>query len=197
MITVYKSVPEGSGAELRSEERRPDLRLRVNVVYTTAVATLAALRAAGDLSKSLEARIALVAVEVVHYALPLGRPPVPIGVFARQLGELVTKAQLEEGEVVIEIYVGRDRRSCLQQVLQPGSLVVVGGKPGLWSRERSLAQWLGVLGRKVLFVDHPTRRRAWWFLVFVSKRVTTSRRKGGTSEQEEARVETLANSHRR
>jgi hypothetical protein len=197
MIAAYKSVPEGGGAELPSEEGKPDIRLRMNVVFTTAEATLAALRAAGELSKSLEARIALVAVEVVHYALPLDQPPIPIGVFARQLRGLVTKAQLEEGEVVIDIYVGRDRRACLQQVLQPGSLVVVGGRPGWWSREHSLAQWLGVLGRKVLLVDHPKRRRAWWFLVFGSKRAATARRKDGTSERKDARVEPLVNSHRR
>jgi hypothetical protein len=170
MIVAYNSSSPHQAAGWRGEPK-PEDRLRVDVVFTTAEPTLAALRAAGDLSKSLDARIALVAVEVVHYALPLEQPPIPIDVFARQLRELVTKAQLEEGEMVIEIYVGRDRRACLQQVLRPGSLVVVGGRPGWWSRERSLAQWLGVLGRKVLLVDHPKRRRAWWFLFFGSKRV--------------------------
>ncbi len=127
--------------------------LRVSVLFTTPEATLLALRKAAALAARMQARILLIAVDIVPFRLSLGVPIVPSHFLERQLLSLVAKCGIDAAEIRIEIFLCRDQRACLKQVLQPRSLVVVGGKTHWWSREKRLRHWLVRLGHEVVFVD--------------------------------------------
>ena len=51
-------------------------KLNIVVVFTSAAATSAALKKAGALAESLNARITLIVPQIVPYPLPLTSPPV-------------------------------------------------------------------------------------------------------------------------
>lgn len=155
MTTAYITAENSTEVPLRDPVSDP--RLRVTVVFTTPDATLAALRAVGRLAKSLHARIALVAAEVVPFQLALGLPLVPSDFREQRLLALVAESGVDVDEVSIEIFLCRDRRQCLRQVLRLQSPIVIGGKRCWWSRERKLAHWLGLIGRQVVFVDVSAR----------------------------------------
>lgn len=158
MNFISKTVSEEYRAAVTRVEGEPDPRLVITIIRTTPEATLAALRTAGGLAKSLEARIELVATEVVPCQLPLDQPRVPVAFVESSLRGFVVESNLDADEVRIEICLCRDRRQCLQQILRPRSLVVLGGKRYWWSNEYKLQRWLGRLGHRVVFVD-VTRHR--------------------------------------
>jgi hypothetical protein len=143
------SVPHGQSS---------DRDVRVTVVFTTPEATLAALRAAAEFGESLGAQIALVAVQVVPFSLPLGQPLTPVSFLERRLLTLMSESGLEAADASIATCLCRQPEECLMHLLSPRSLVVLGGKRGWWSREQKLAQRLGLLGREVLSLT--TRRDA-------------------------------------
>src|SRR5215467_5445052 len=66
----------------------PDARLDVAVVFTSAGATIAALRRAGTLASSLNGRILLVVPQIVPFPLPLEKPPVLIDFSERRFREI-------------------------------------------------------------------------------------------------------------
>jgi len=141
-------------------EPSSDRGVRVTVVFTTPEATLGALRAAGELGESLGARITLVAVQVVPFSLPLGRPLTPVSFLERHLLTLLSESGLEAEEASIAICLCRDPEKSLMQLLAPRSLVVLGGKRGWWSREQKLEQRLTRLGHDVVFVNMKSKSRA-------------------------------------
>jgi hypothetical protein len=153
--SVY--ISESEGRAKGCEEQGSDSRLRVTVVFTTVRGTLSALCAASGFAKNLGARLALVAVEVVPYRLALTEPAVPLEFVERRMLSLVSKAGVEADAVSIEIWLCRDRRQCLREVLIARSLVVVGGKNSRWSKERKLEKWLTSLGHRVVLVDVAAR----------------------------------------
>jgi len=139
--------------------------LRVTVLYTTTEGTLAALRAAGSLAQNLGARIALVETEVVPIHFPADNPPVSIDFLERRHIALVSESGIQAEEVHIEIYLCRDRLQCLRRVLNPPSLVVIGGRRLWWSSgEQELERLIRALGHHVIFVDSEARKYAGSFL---------------------------------
>jgi hypothetical protein len=130
-----------------------DPRLRLTVVYTTPEATLIALQTAGALAKSLRAQIELLAIEQVPFRVPLNEPPIPVTFLNSALSALLPEAALDVEQVNIRTWLCRDRRQCLQQILSPRSLVVLAGRSGWWSKEKSLELWLTRHGHQVVFVD--------------------------------------------
>lgn len=132
----------------------PLSKLQVNVIFTSTRGTLAALRTASALAHNLEARVNLLAPQVVPYALPLERPPVPITFTQQRLLDLVYRGNLGCVEASVQLYLCRDRRQALQQVLKPRSLVIIGGRARWWpTTESKLAGILRSQGHQVIFVD--------------------------------------------
>jgi len=111
-------------------------------------ATLGALRAAGALASRLHARITLVVPEVVSYQLPLDKPPVQHDWNERRFHVLASKNSVE---TVVRFYLCRDRDETLARVLEPHSLIVIGGKKRWWpTAESRLAARLRNLGHEVI-----------------------------------------------
>jgi len=137
--------------------RHESPRLRVNVIATTDKATVRALQAATCLAANLGAQIALIAVEAVPSSCPLQKPPVSVSVLERRLCGLVYDAGIFEEEIRIRLCLSRDQRTALQRILEPHSLVVLGGREHWWSgQNRHLKEWLSGCGHQVIIAgDKP------------------------------------------
>jgi hypothetical protein len=120
-------------------------------VFTSAEATVAALRKAADLADRLAARITLVVAQPVPYPLPLDSPPVPVDWTERRFRAIAGKSPVETR---VELYLCRDRVQTIAEVLQPKSLVVVGARKRWWPTwESKLARTLRRCGHQVIFAE--------------------------------------------
>lgn len=125
--------------------------LEVAVVFTSAAATIAALRKAGALADQLGARISLVVPQVVPYPLPLETPPVLREFSDCRFREIATESLIETS---VRIYLCRDALETVKSVLAPRSLVVMGGSRRWWpTRERRWARSLRRSGHEVVFTE--------------------------------------------
>jgi hypothetical protein len=128
-----------------------DQRLNIAVVFTSIEATLAALKEAGTLASSLGARITLLVPQVVPYPLPLEIPPVLIEFNERRFRLIASQNPVETS---VRIYLCRDGLATLTNVLNPGSIVVIGGRKRWWpTREKKLARQLHRAGHEVFFKE--------------------------------------------
>jgi hypothetical protein len=126
-------------------------RLHVAVVFTSAGATIAALKQAGALADRLSARVALLVPQMVPYPLPLESPPVLLDFSERRFAEIAKESPVE---TVVQIYLCRDRQDTLLAVLSPRSLVVIGGRKRWWpTQEKHLARILRRAGHEVIFTE--------------------------------------------
>jgi len=131
------------------EEARP--RLNVFVVFTSVAATLAALKQAGHLAADLGGRIILVAIQVVPYPLPLTRPSVGKDWNERRLRLIAGESRVE---TIVHVYLCRDGRQTLGDLLSPHSLVVLGGRKHWWpTTESTMARRLRRAGHEVILVE--------------------------------------------
>jgi len=143
---------------LQTSEQISDSHLRVTVVFTTYEGTLAALRTAKGLARSLGVRVALVNLQVVPFHFALNRPPVAIDFLEQRSLSVLAESGIGAEEASIELYLCRDRRECLQRILPARALIVVGGKKSwLAAPERKLEKMLRRLGHQVIFVDVNSR----------------------------------------
>ena len=127
-------------------------KLEVNVIFTTERDTLAALEAAGKLAQNLEARLNVIAAQVVPLAFPISSPPVSLSFTLRRLKDLACQGAQGDLETSIQLYLCRDKRQTLLKVLRPGALVVIGGKKPWWpSRAARMAKMLEQNGYRVIF----------------------------------------------
>jgi hypothetical protein len=150
-----KRTPPDFGEQYASPSSRTEAHptLEVNVVFTTYRSTLAALKTAGNLVRHLDARIRLLVAQVVPFALPLDCPPVSVPFTQERCRSLASECA-EASEVQINLYLCRDKRQVLRQVLRPRSLIVVGGSRRWWSTpEEKLATMLRNDGHRVIFAD--------------------------------------------
>ncbi len=127
-------------------------KLEVNVVFTHTQGTLAALKAAGMLTRGLDARINLMAPHVVPWALPLTHPPVSVPFARRRLLDLVRRGAQGEVEIAVRLYLCRDRRRALLEVLKPKSVVVMSGRRWWPTWEAKLSRTLRARGHHVILV---------------------------------------------
>jgi hypothetical protein len=133
---------------------RSTSRPHVTVVFTTEAGTLAALRAAGDLARRLDAQILLGIPEIVPPQYPLERPLFPVELLERRALRLISESGIREESVAIEVWFCRDRNECLQKVLGPHSLIVIGGRWHWRSRDEwKLEKWLSRRGHRVILAD--------------------------------------------
>ena len=125
--------------------------LHVTVVYTSAAATIAALRKASALADCLRARITLVVPQIVPYPLPLESPPVLLDFSESLLRQVAVESSVE---TMVRIYLCRDRLDTLTTVLTPCSLVLIGARKCRWpTRERILAWQLRRAGHEVVLTE--------------------------------------------
>jgi hypothetical protein len=134
--------------------RDADPRLRVTVMVTTEQGTLAALKTAVDLAPELGLQLVLVSITVVPCHLPIDVPPVSISFLEQRARRWVAASGVEAEQTHFQIYLCRDRKQCLQKVLAPNSLVVIGGKRRWWTaQEQKLEKYLRSLGHRTIFVE--------------------------------------------
>lgn len=130
-----------------------DHQFEINVVFTTAKGTMAALKAAQVLAHDLDAQTLLLVPQVVPLQFPLSSPPVSIAFTQRRAYAMAMDCQ-RGGDIRVQVYLCGDRQKCLIKVLKPQSLVLIGGKKRWWpAPEQKLAEALRVGGHKVIFVN--------------------------------------------
>jgi len=117
-----------------------DARLDIVVIFTSASATIAALKKAGSLAESLGLKITLVVPQIVPFPLPLTSPPVLLDFQEKRFRELAMESPVD---VRVQIFLCRDALETLKRVLTPRSVVIVGGRRRWWpTKETRLARQL-------------------------------------------------------
>jgi len=123
----------------------------VYVLFTSFEGTLAALRVASDLARSLGGAVRLVDFRVIQVGAPVeaptGRSPIEGDGFLDRVGA-------EGIDVKANVYVCRDAWRAVPQVFRDHSLVLIGGRQRWWPTRAG--RWRRVLeqrGHLVLFVD--------------------------------------------
>ncbi len=126
-------------------------RLDIAVIFTSVKATLAAIRKAGALARSLSARIVLVVPQIVPWPLPLDRSPVLADFSEKRFRDIARESPVD---IMVRLYLCRDRREALVAGLKPRSLVVVGGRKRWWpTSEKRQAKLLRRAGHEVIFIE--------------------------------------------
>jgi hypothetical protein len=144
-LTTVTAPPERPGTG------REESRLNIVVIFTSADATIAALKTAGMLAASLGTRITLVIPQVVPYPLPLTSPPVLLDFQENRFREIAKESLVD---IQLNLYLCRDAIHTLKTVLATHSLVVVGGRRRWWrTREKTMAHKLKNAGHEVIFAE--------------------------------------------
>jgi hypothetical protein len=150
-LAIEKILIPATGHASRPIGEEADQQLNIAVVFTSVESTLAALKEAGNLANSLGARIKLVVPQVVPYPLPLETPPVLVEFNENRFRVMASESPVETS---VQIYLCRDRFETLTSVLNPGSIVVVGGRKRWWpTKDETLAGQLRRAGYEVLFKE--------------------------------------------
>jgi hypothetical protein len=125
--------------------------IQIAVIFTDALGGFAALQLADGLAQHLGAYLRLIMPYEVHYSLPLEAPPVMSEYLEAQLKELAEKTGMK---VEAQVCLCRDKRSALNQLLPPNSLIVVGGKKRWWpTPAQLLARSMQRDGHQVIFAE--------------------------------------------
>ena len=162
MPPTYRSTGAGSRAAVLDPASLPgsDRRLEVYVIYTDVPATLAALRAAGELASQLHAKIHLLVPHVVPYPRPLESPAVSFEFIENRFRTLAGGQSVETD---VQVCLCRDRKEHLISALTPNCVAVLGEKTRHWGpcwlgrwlpgKERKLAKALERRGVHVVLVS--------------------------------------------
>jgi hypothetical protein len=135
----------------RPSETGGGARLGVVVVFTSVESTIHALRRAGALATRLSAHITLVVPQVVPYPLPLTSPPVLLDFSERRFRVIAAESPVD---TTVRLYLCRDEMETLAAVLEPHSLIVLGGRKRWWPTwEKRLARKLRRAGHEVVFTE--------------------------------------------
>ncbi|MEP6960730.1 MAG: hypothetical protein ABI995_01535 [Acidobacteriota bacterium] len=127
--------------------------LPLYVIFTDIPATKAALQNATRLARDLQARLIVVAAQVVPYPLPLDEPPVSGAFTARVLSQLAAE---QEADVEVRVYQCRDRNVAIRKAIKPESLVMIGSSKRWWpNRTTFLARLLKRDGHRVILTPTP------------------------------------------
>jgi len=109
-----------SGAPVRIEEKP---QLVIHVAFTSDRETVAALRQAATLAAGLNARLLLVAPQVVPYGVDLDQPPVSPKFTGAKMLRLAAEAGVEAD---VHVVLCRDRMEGLESVLGAHAVVIAG-----------------------------------------------------------------------
>jgi hypothetical protein len=125
--------------------------LNITVVFTAAKDTIAALKKAGTMAESLGARITLLVLQIVPFPLPLTSPPVLLDFQEKRFRDIAAESPVD---TIVQLYLCRDREETLSKVLEPHSLVVVGGRKRFWPTLASrMARRLRKAGHEVILTE--------------------------------------------
>lgn len=102
------------------------------------------------MAKNLDARLRLLWPYEVPYTLSLTNPAVPVEFLEGQLRALASSVLMDTAG---HIFLCRDKRRTLHLILKAGSIVILGGGKGWWSKERKLAGDLRKRGHHVIFAN--------------------------------------------
>ena len=150
-LALERMIAPVTGVPAPSSTEETDSKLDISVVFTSVDATLAALKAAGNLASSLGSRITLIVPQIVPYPLPLSSPPVLVDLSERRLRVIANNCRVETR---VSIYLCRDPLETLQSVLKPHSLVVLGSRKRWWpTAEKRLAAKLRRAGHEVVVTE--------------------------------------------
>ena len=150
-LAIEKILIPATGQPNRPPVEEVGQKLNIAVVFTSLEATHAALKEAGALASSLGARITLLVPQVVPYPLPLESPQVLASFNEERFRMMASESPVETS---VQIYLCRDQFETLTSVLNPGSIVALGGRNRWWpTREKSLARKLIKAGHEVLFKE--------------------------------------------
>lgn len=128
-------------------------RLRIYVLYTTIEGTLAAVNTAAQHARDLGAGLTIVVADVVPFRYPVEAAPVSASFYETLCRALIEESRLEKNTCEIEVYFCRDQAACIEQVLKPKSLVVLGATKSWRNRhERRLEKALKQKGFDTVFV---------------------------------------------
>ncbi len=135
-----------------AEQHNPAIHTdTVYVVFTSIDDTIAAVRVAGDLAKSLDVPVTLVHFRTVRYALPVDEPG---GMSPVETDAFIERLQAEGIDIRVRVYLCRDRRPAIPLAFKSHSLIVVAGRRGWWPTESE--RWRRMLeaaGHFVVFID--------------------------------------------
>lgn len=123
--------------------------MEVVVLYTTVPETLKALKMAAHLARDLSARIRLLVLEVVPYPLPIDQPDVTLPFTQQRFRTLAESASIE---TKVDVHLVRDPLRTIESVLEPRSVVVLGGRCPWWpTAQGRLAKVLKRTGHIVVY----------------------------------------------
>jgi len=129
----------------------PDSELSVFVVFTSINWTLKALERAREIARPFGANIAVIAIQVVPYPLPLDRPPVSVDFVAKRFEERAS--ELSE-RTKVSAYLCRDPLLALKRILNPNCPVVMGIRKRWWpTADERLARKLRRAGYDIILVE--------------------------------------------
>lgn len=127
-----------------------DRRLEVNVLCTSAPATVKAMEKAVEFARGLNARLHLLAAQQVCYAVPLEASPIAMEFQEARFRKI---AQASGVEARVDIFLCRDAKQTFSRNLRPHSLVVLGSPKRWWpTREERLARHLRRSGHEVVVI---------------------------------------------
>jgi hypothetical protein len=150
-LALQRTLKPSPGRPATTAPTTAETRLNVVVVFTNVASTLIALKKAGKLSAQLNTHITVLVPQVVPYPLPLESPPVLLEWNERRLRVMAEESPVE---TTVKLYLCRDRIQALLPVLQPRSVVVIGGHKRWWpTPETKLASKLRSAGHEVIFAE--------------------------------------------
>jgi hypothetical protein len=125
--------------------------LSVFVIFTSIRQTLPALERACQLANSLSARVEIVALEAVPFALSLEDPPVSVEFLVKQLEMLASRYPVQ---TKISVLVCRDPLEALLRILSRDCPVVMGIRKRWWrTHDDRVAQKLRRAGYNLVLVN--------------------------------------------
>jgi hypothetical protein len=128
----------------------PESHISVVVIFTSTELTIKALEKAEELAKSLEAKIAVVAAQIVPFPAPLDQPPVSFEFVIGQFEMAVRNSR----NIYFSTYVCRDQYEAYKRILDRNTPVVIGIKKRWWpTREERLARKLQRAGCQIILVE--------------------------------------------
>lgn len=122
----------------------------IKVLFTEEAHTRFALESAACVAGRLNARVCLLVLQTVPRPLEPDRCPVSIKFLRERMRELASGV---DAEVVVQIYLCRDKVQALPSVFGTPSTVLMGARKSWWpGRKARLGSALERLGHKVIYI---------------------------------------------